>query len=303
MPLPQHIAVVSLTRDISTRSLLLATAALQKQVTRDFSPIWGLAATVDAFDDLRSVPSDYHPVVLFGDPRELTAGLESALGAQPTERLLAELQTERIAGVHLNALTRQPFALVSAREAWTVVLSHEVLELLADPSGNHLVAGPHPTRPAQRVKYLIEVCDPCLARWYPVNGVPCADFYTPRYFDPVRVDGTRYSFTGSIEYPRQILEGGYLTFMEPRDSALYQLRAGEPEPVLLAGLTELARSTAPLRTVVDSDPRTPQVSLSSLRPADGAAAAESPYLGVREASEGAGLRAAEALFSLATGAG
>ena len=35
--------------------------------------------------------------------------------------------------------------------------------------------------------------------WYPVNGVPVSDFYTPRYFEPVRTDGTRYSFTGEIE--------------------------------------------------------------------------------------------------------
>ena len=60
--------------------------------------------------------------------------------------------------------------------------------MIADPFGNRLVAAMHPLDPRQRVKYLLEICDPCQAMWYPVNGVPVSDFYTPRYFDPVAVD-------------------------------------------------------------------------------------------------------------------
>src|SRR4051794_13054781 len=137
MPLPHHIAIVSLTSEVSTRSLLQATAALQKQVTRDFTPIWGFPATVDAFEDLQSVPNDYHPVVLFGDVDELCDSVAAAIGTEPAMRLLDEFEKGSISGIHLNALTRQPFALVSVADPWTVVLSHEVLELLADPWGNH----------------------------------------------------------------------------------------------------------------------------------------------------------------------
>jgi len=32
-------------------------------------------------------------------------------------------------------------------ESWTVTLSHEALELIADPEVNLLVAGPHPSQP------------------------------------------------------------------------------------------------------------------------------------------------------------
>lgn len=80
MPLTDHVAIVSLSSDIPTRTVLQVAAAVQKQVTRDFAPIWGLPATVDAFADLPSVPSDYHPVVIFGDPDELIGQLESAIG-------------------------------------------------------------------------------------------------------------------------------------------------------------------------------------------------------------------------------
>jgi hypothetical protein len=300
--LPRHIAVVSLTKDISVPSLLLATAALQKQVTRDFSPIWGVEATVDAFLDLRTVPNDYHHVVVFGDPAELAGNLQSLVGERTAGRLLERFDREQISGIHMNLPTRQPFALVSAQDAWTVVLSHEVLEMLADPSGNHLIAAAHPTNPTERVRYLIEICDPCQAIWYPVNGVPVSDFYTPRYFDPVEVGGVRYSFTGSIGRPREILPGGYLTFVDPTDSALYQIYYDETEPVLLSTLADLALTSAPLRTMVDGNPRTPRVTLETLRGADSATAREMPYVAVQAASEGNALTTIEAMLSIAGGA-
>jgi len=303
VPLTDHVAVVSLTSEVSTKNLLQAAAAVQKQITRDFTPFWGLRATVDAFEDLPSVPSDYHPVVVFGDPEELMGRLEFAIGEQHAVQLIDDFERDRLSGLHLNAFTRQPFALVEASDAWSVTLSHEILELIADPFGNRLIAAAHPLDPQQRVKYLLEVCDPCQAMWYPVNGVPVSDFYTPRYFDPVAVDRSRYSFTGELELPLQILEGGYLSWIDPQDSGLYQLGAGESEAVLVAGLLELARSTVPLRTVVDANARTPPLTGESLRPARSASASAGAYGAVLEASEGAALRTAGAVFSLAAGRG
>ena len=77
------------------------------------------------------------------------------------------------------------------------------------------------------MKYLLEVCDPCQAVWYPVNGVPVSDFFIPRYFDPVAIEGGRYSFTGELKKPLDIAEGGYLSWIDPEDSGLYQLLAGD----------------------------------------------------------------------------
>lgn len=300
MPLTEYVAVVSLTSEVSTRSLMQATAALQKQVTRDFTPNWGIPATVDAFEDLASVPSDYYHVVVFGDPRELADHLEIEIGADRAAGLMTRFEREALQGIHLNAFTRQPFALVAASDTWTVSLSHELLELLADPFGNRLIAAAHPLRPDQRVKYLLEVCDPCLSAWYPVNGIPVSDFYTPRYFDPVRVDAIRYSYTGALEYPLHILDGGYLTWIDPSDSGLYELQAGEAQPSLVASLDQLAGSSVPLRTIVDSDPQTPRPNRETLRPAASAAAAGDAGEAVLEASRGTALRTAQAALSLAS---
>jgi hypothetical protein len=301
VPFIDHVAIVSLTSEVSIQSLLTASAAVQKQVTRDFTPIWGLPATVDAFDDLSSVPSDYHPVVLFADAQELIGRIESSVGPAAAAELVDDFERGGLSGLHLNAFTRQPFALVqaSADEPWTVTLSHEILEMLADPYGNRLIAAVRLGEDQQRVKYLVEICDPCQTQWYPVNGIPVSDFYTPRFFDPVCIEGIRYSFTGALKRPLDIVEGGYLTWIDPRDSALYQLRGGESVPVRLLDLTALVSSRAPLRTVVDTNPQTPRITLESLRAAESADAADAPYVAINEAAEGASLRMREALFSLA----
>lgn len=296
MSLTEHVAIVSMAREVRMKDLLQVAAAVQKQVTRDFTPLWGVAATVDAFEDLASVPSDYRPVVLFGNPNELPSHLEPLMGEQRTATLMHALISDDIAGIHLTALTRQPFSLVSVSDAWTVTVSHEALEMLADPYGNRLVAAVHPVNRVERVGYLLEVCDPCLSTYYLVNGLPLADFYTPRYFDPVRIESVRYSFTGAIGGPLEILEDGYLSWIDPRDSGLYQMQAGK-SPILLSSRAALGRSRTTLRTVVDSDPRTPKVGLK-VRAAPSVVADEGASIGVREASAGTGQRVAEAILSL-----
>jgi hypothetical protein len=301
VPLTDHVAIVSLTREIPTRTILQAAAALQKQVTRDFTPFWGLRATVNAFEDLTSVPSDYRQVIVFADPDELRGPLESVVGEQQAAQLIDQFERGRLEGLHLQSLTREPFALVEASDIWSVTLSHEVLEMIADPYGNRLVAAAHPLNAPQRVKYVLEVCDPCQMMWYPVNGVPVCDFYVPRYFDPVEVPRSRYSFTGTLERPLHILDGGFLSWIDPTDSALYQLDGGSLEAVRIADLRQLARSTAPLRTIIDA--RTPALTRERLRPARSARSATTAHDAAMEASEGSAERTLEVLFGLASTAG
>jgi hypothetical protein len=102
--------------------------------------------------------------------------------------------------------------------------SHEALEMLVDPFGNHTVAGDSPKADQGRVNFLVEVCDPCEAAnfAYSANGILVSDFYTPNYFDPVGAPGVRYSFTGAITEPRQMLFGGYLSWLDPPSNHWWQ---------------------------------------------------------------------------------
>jgi hypothetical protein len=189
----RQLALVSESQQIPDSDVLKVSAALQKQATRDLAPIWDVSATVDTFKTLDDVPPGYWPMIVRDD-----IGVAGA------------------AGIHEDK-NGQPFALITASgdlDTWALTASHEALEMLVDPQGNRLVAGDSPMQDQGRVNFLVEVCDPCEAAnfAYSSNGILVSDFYTPSYFDPAAAPGVRYSFTGSITEPRQVLSGGYLSW-------------------------------------------------------------------------------------------
>jgi hypothetical protein len=189
----RHVAIVSQSKKLKSADVAAAGAAIQKQVSRDFGPIWQIAATVSYFEKLKDVPLGYWPVIIKDNIHEQGA-----------------------AGVHLDD-NNQPYALVQAENFWQLAASHETLEMLADPTGNNLITGNSPKKGEGRVQFLVEVCDPSedAAYAYHVNGIIVSDFFTPHYFDPAVTPGTRYSFTGAITQPRQVLKGGYLSWFDP----------------------------------------------------------------------------------------
>jgi hypothetical protein len=231
----QHIAIISQSTELPLDRLTPVAAALQKQVARDFGPLWNIEATVDAFASLDMVPVGYWSIILRDD-----------IGSEEE-------------GFHRKNSDGQPFALVQASSNWTTNLSHECLEMLADPSGNHFIAGASPSPDQGRVAFLVEVCDPCEspAFAYSVNGVPVSDFCTKQYYDPVLSAAVRYSFTGALTKPHDVLDGGYLTWLDPSTQDLWQLRCDGgrrrisllgPRPPTLASMREFSdRSTGVFR--------------------------------------------------------
>ena len=200
----QQIAIVRQTDALQEDELLEVTAAIQKQVTRDFAPVWDVDATVDPFLSLDRVPVGYQRVLVMDDiHREMAGAHETQDG--------------------------KPFAMVTFREDWDTLASHEVLELLADPSLGRRVAGDSLDPRQGRVEFLVEVYDPCQDPkfGYSVNGRWMSDFYTPAYFDPVAAAGVRYSFQGSILEPRQVLRNGYLSWRVPETGQWWMLQNTE----------------------------------------------------------------------------
>jgi hypothetical protein len=191
--LPVHVGLVSESASISASALNRTAAALQKQVTRDYTPIWKVIATVSAFSTLDDLPNGYWPVIVMDD-----------------------IHTSGAAGVHQDK-NGQPYALVQSGASWSLTASHETLEMLTDPFGNRLVSGRSPKRGQGRVEFLVEVCDPSedASYAYTANGVTVSDFITPAFYDPVTSPTVRYSFTGAIKAPRTILKGGYMSWHDP----------------------------------------------------------------------------------------
>ena len=191
----QQLALVSESKLVGIGDVMRVAAALQKQASRDLAPIWNISATVDAFEKLEDVPIGYWPMIVKDD-----IGFSGA------------------AGIHLDK-DRQPFALITSAsdlDSWSLTASHESLEMLVDPFGDRLIAGDSPKEGQGRVSFLIEVSDPSEAAEfaYTCNGILVSDFYTPKFFDPVASPSVRYSFTGAIKEPRDVLPGGYLSWVD-----------------------------------------------------------------------------------------
>jgi hypothetical protein len=233
----RHVGLVTETKAVSIKQLTRAAAAIQKQTMRDLAPVWETQATVAAFHDLEDVPTDYWPIIIRDD-----------------------INVDGAAGVHEDG-QGQPFALVQASDTWSLTLSHETLEMLVDPFGNRLVAGQSPAKGQGRVEFLVEVCDPSEsdAFAYHVNGITVSDFYTPHFFDPVASNTVRYSFTGAIQRPRQVLQGGYLSWHDPKTDRWFQERffGSKPEITDLGQIGQEARKNGEsLRATVNA--KTPE---------------------------------------------
>jgi hypothetical protein len=191
---------------VDAAQLTRVAGALSKQIEHDFGPIWSVRATVDPYTRLEDVPLDCWPIII-------TRNVQGA------------------AGYHEDQ-DGQPYALVELDSDWSLTASHECLEMLADPFGRRLKSGNLLDQAVKlglktrRVRYLVEVCDPSEAgRFsYQINGITVSDFYTPNFFDPVKVSGRQYSLTGAIESPRTVLDGGYISWHDPASRHWMQLR-------------------------------------------------------------------------------
>ena len=111
-----------------------------------------------------------------------------------------------------------------------------------------------------RVSYLVEVCDPPESEEfaYTVNDVLVSDFITPAFYDPVAVQGVRYSFTGAVKRPRQVLEGGYISWRNQTNEHIEQLviRNGKKE---FRDLGVWHPSSRSVREFVDSKTEHPEL--------------------------------------------
>jgi hypothetical protein len=202
----RQVALLSRSKKVSNAELARVSAALQKQIMRDFAPIWNVQATVDAFQSEADVPAGYWKITV-----------------------MDKIPAKGAAGFHLDA-QGQPFADVLWSTSWSLTASHECLEMLADPFAHQIATGPSPKTGQGRVNFLVEICDPCEAPQFAytmntdtANEVAVSDFYTPNYFSPTQSASLRYSFRGNLTAPRQVLQGGYLSWQNPADGHIWQL--------------------------------------------------------------------------------
>lgn len=194
-----NIAIISESPKVTFDEIAKVAAAVTRQVNDHLSRFWPVRASISAFAQQSDVPLGYWRV--------------SVIKGRP----------ECVLGIH-RSKNGEPFALVSDEDHWSIAISHEVLEMLIDPTLSNFRAGNLPNG-GPRVNFLVEICDPCQSSAYPVNGVAVSDFVTPAYFDPdlsgPPASEGGYSFQGSISKPRTVAPGGYLVWLNPTDDQYY----------------------------------------------------------------------------------
>ncbi len=232
-----QVGLVDKTGSLDADLVQSVAAALNVQVTRDVPQYWTVQATVIYLANAAKIPSGVWPV-------QLVKSLPPGEG-----------------GFHLDK-HNQPYAEVIAspdNDGWTIAASHETIEMLVDPSGNRLqssrsieITGTKIQDGSGEFEYLVEACDPCEddSFGYSIQGVAVSDFITPHFYDPVTTSGTRYSFTGAIKAPRQVLDGGYISFVNQATNEWQQITNMNNKPKLVTlGPATSARS---LREFVDN---------------------------------------------------
>lgn len=227
--MPSYVALTTLTDRIRMDELASVAAALQTQVTRDFSPHWCATAVIVAAP-FEAIQAGYCPVIV-----------------QDT------LEVGGACGLHRTEADEAPYIVLPYGPSWSLAASHAVLQMLADPTGASRRSGASHMAGQGTVDYLIDVCAPCqdIASAYTIGGVVVSDFCTPDFFAGAAPGGASRSFTGSAREPLRPAANGLLTWLAD-DRLLYQARADETGRVAFCGGFSMAhRGQLTVRELVD----------------------------------------------------
>jgi len=158
--------------------------ALQTQVSRDFAPIWQVDCNLLLLDD---ATDDYCQIYLFDDAQQ--AG---ALGEHHVTS-----KGNPIGNVYVKVTIQEG-------EQVSTVVSHELLELLADPMIDQVASNPR-----NGYIYAVETADAVETESYTIDGVAMSNFVTPAWFDPKASAASKFDFMGNVHSPFYIDKGGY----------------------------------------------------------------------------------------------
>lgn len=199
-----EIVVINESTVCQDAEILAAARAIQTQVTRDYSPIYGMNANVTFLPKGVKPPPGQWLVVILDDSDQ--AG---ALGYHDLTS----------AGLPLGKV----FAKADKRagDSVSVTLSHEILEMLGDPFIN-LTA-----QMGDGKFYAYEMGDAVEADrlGYQILGVQVSDFVLPAYFQPMIV-GRPFDFMGHLKGPcPSLMPEGYASVYDPVKGQWSQITA------------------------------------------------------------------------------
>jgi hypothetical protein len=208
---------------VSLAELQQYAAALQQQVDNDLAPAWNVRANISTPVAGDAIPPGTWPIRI----------VDSLSGA---------------GGVHLDD-QGQPYAEVVNDDRLSITISHELLEMLVDPSGTRLMQAPDldPDSDQHQVGYLVEVCDPCEVYSYPIDGVPVSDFILPSFYEPNAVGPVDFLGILAGPLPQELPQGCYISWYDSEDQSWWEQL---PNGMVVQGTETSARQTRAERDCV-----------------------------------------------------
>jgi hypothetical protein len=198
---------------VSDEELQVAIRAINRQIKEDFEPYWSLGATLRLEGRSGLQPDKENPSDMRGDA---------------VVYIWNEADVPGALGYHDRNFSGIPFGFVFTElsreigENWSVTLSHEALELIADPEVNLLVMGPHPNpdEGEREVFHWYEMSDAVQAETYEIDGVQVSNFVLPLYFTGGDEFVGRNDFLGRAPNGQTLKSfginpGGYVGFYDP----------------------------------------------------------------------------------------
>jgi hypothetical protein len=189
------IVVVNKSDWLPARDLERVVAAAQKQVDRDFFPLWGWRAKLEIRNE--QPERGAMCIIMLNEPGKDDEGAEgyhfSDEGLPTTYIFTRDEKGKRV-------------------ENYAPTMSHEVLEMIADPGVNLYADGYYITKTGRHMSAFIpyEVCDPVQENTYEINGRTMSDFVVPEWFEyEHKRNSMRFSFLDAVAEPFELAPGGY----------------------------------------------------------------------------------------------
>ena len=184
---------------------------INQQIRDDFEPYWSMGATLRLEGKTTDKPDSVHHPDLRGDA---------------IIYLWDKTNLEEAMGYHSHNFQGIPYSFVFVELAeqlgdnWTVIFSHEALEMIVDPSVNLLCYGPNPEDRRKKVLYYYEVCDAVQADVYSIDGIEVSNFVLPLYFTSEDEYDGRNDFLGRVYNNKTLTSfgvnpGGYMGYFDP----------------------------------------------------------------------------------------
>jgi len=218
-----NIDIINESTVVDDKTVRQFTADLQIQLDRDYAAFWGATAKLNFIPKGHKANHLHWWQVVFD-----TTDQPGALG------------------YHTVTQRGQPIGYTFAKtdiaynEEPSTTLSHELLEMMADPDTNKIATVELADTHRQR-QYAYENCDAVETLSYKIGSTPVSNFVTPQWFITSSPDGTQFDYMNKVSQPFQLLQGGYISYND--GDGWKQITAQLPTPDKLALLRPDSRTT------------------------------------------------------------